>query len=236
MRIKKIFTNISNITFSASSVSFYLIINGGSTVFLLISIISIFINKLSINIPDENLKNIIDSLISYNKNYTFSIILFITSVYSTSTLFKSYLKGTEIITNTKYINNKRISSILFSLLLPIIFIIMLLIFILLRIINLLSVLLIYVLLYFLFQYILQGFALRNINIKILYRGIIISFLFSFSFSLFFIIFLNYFSFKEIYGVFSLIISFIFFLYINIIGLYLGIYYNWKKIEECNYHI
>ena len=105
MRIKKIFTNISNITFSASSVSFYLIINGGSTVFLLISIISIFINKLSINIPDENLKNIIDSLISYNKNYTFSIILFITSVYSTSTLFKSYLKGTEIITNTKYINN-----------------------------------------------------------------------------------------------------------------------------------
>lgn len=234
--LKKIFTNISNITFSSASLSFYLIINGGSTIFLLISILSLFINKFSINIPDKNLNNIISFLISYNNNYTLSLIFLITSIYSTSTLFKAYLKGAELITNTKYVYNKRIISLLFSLLLPIIFILMLLIFILLKIINLISVLIIYILLYFLFQFILQGFALKSINIKILYKGIIISFLFSFIFSLSFIIYLHYFSFKEIYGIFSLLISFIFFLYMNIVGLYLGIYYNWKKLEECNYYI
>ena len=229
-------SNISNLTFSSAAFSFYLIINGGSTVFLLINILSLFINKFSIKIPNTILNNIYYSLVSYNKNYTFSIIILCTSIYSTSTLFMSYLKGVELITNSKYIYNKRIISIIFSLLLPFIFIIMLLIFILLKIINIISVLIIYILLYFIFQFILQGFALKSISIKFLYKGIIISFLFSFIFSLSFLIFLNYFSFKEIYGIFSLIISFIFFLYMNIFGLYLGIYYNWKKIEEFNYYI
>ena len=177
MNIKKIFINISNLTFSSAAFSFYLIINGGSTVFLLINILSLFINKFSIKIPNTILNNIYYSLVSYNKNYTFSIIILCTSIYSTSTLFMSYLKGVELITNSKYIYNKRIISIIFSLLLPFIFIIMLLIFILLKIINIISVLIIYILLYFIFQFILQGFALKSISIKFLYKGIIISFLF-----------------------------------------------------------
>ena len=35
---------------------------------------------------------------------------------------------------------------------------------------------------------------------------------------------------------SISIGFIFYLYINIIGLYLGIYYNWKNIVDSNYYI
>ena len=97
-------------------------------------------------------------------------------------------------------------------------------------------LIIYIILYLLFQYILQGFALKTINTKLLYKGILFSLLFTIIFSFSFIIYLDNFKFKEIYGIFSILVGFIFYLYINIIGLYLGIYYNWKNIVDSNYFI
>lgn len=234
MKLRSFLLLLSNISLSAAAVCFFLIINGGSAIFLLISILSKIID---INIiPNSSLKDIFLYLSTFNINLSSSIIAIITSIYSTSTLFKFYLKGVELITKNPYSKNKRIISIIFSLFLPVIFLILILLFILLASIDLFSILVIYILLYLLFQYILQGFALKTINIKALYKGIIFSFLFTIIFSISFIIYLENFKFKEIYGIFSILIWFIFYLYINIIGLYLGIYCNWKNIVDSNYYI
>ncbi len=234
MKLRRLFILLSNISLASAAVCFFLIINGGSTIFLLITILSRIIN---INIiPDSTLKDIFIFLSSFNINLSSSIIAIITSIYSTSTLFKFYLKGVELITNKPYFKNKRLISIIFSIFLPFIFLILMILFILLDSINLLSMLIIYIILYLLFQYILQGFALKTINTKLLYKGILFSLLFTIIFSFSFIIYLDNFKFKEIYGIFSILIGFILYLYINIIGLYLGIYYNWKNIVDSNYFI
>ena len=234
MKLRNFFILLSNISLASAAVCFFLIINGGSTIFLLITILS---KSININIiPNSTLKDIFLYLSSFNIDLSSSIIAIITSIYSTSTLFKFYLKGVELITNNPYSKNKRLISIIFSMFLPLIFLILMILFILLASINLVSILIIYILLYLLFQYILQSFALKNIKLKALYKGILFSFLFTIIFSVSFIIYLDNFKFKEIYGIFSVLICFIFYIYINIIGLYLGIYYNWKNIVDSNYYI
>lgn len=97
----------------AGAIAFFLVINGGSLLYLMITIANLF----NINIDFGN--NVLgEAIIEISKNtgYTSSIIFFLTSIYSASTLFFHLIKTGEMIyeeVNSRFNLLKRFIAIIF---------------------------------------------------------------------------------------------------------------------------
>ena len=97
----------------AGAVAFFLIINGGSLLYLMITIANLF--NISIDFGNNILGEAIIE-ISKNASYTSSLIFFATSIYSASTLFFHLIKIGEMIyeeVNTRFNLIKRFIAIIF---------------------------------------------------------------------------------------------------------------------------
>lgn len=218
----------------SGALCFFLLLNGGSFFFLLISLSNyLFIDIVPYieKILTENAsKDVIMYLLKHNAGLPISIFLLLTSLYSSSSLYYHYLNVIEIITSIpiKYNLSKRLLSLLIvpiSLLLFII-IISLIYF------STMSSLFYIVLSFFVFLiiYLLNMISLKQ-NFKRIIKGSVFSFIYILIFTIMFILFVKInTSFKEVYGIFSIIIILFFYLYSVTIGLMLGIYMNWKNIE------
>jgi membrane protein len=97
----------------AGAIAFFLVINGGSLLYLMITIANLF----NINIDFGN--NVLgEAIIEISKNtgYTSSIIFFLTSIYSASTLFFHMIKTGEMVyeeLNTRFNLLKRLIAVIF---------------------------------------------------------------------------------------------------------------------------
>lgn len=224
----------------SGALCFFILVNGGSYLFLFVSIIGIFSKQFIINnviysdfinlLPDY-LKGIFVYLIDHNASIPISLFLFLSSIYSSSSLYYHFLQISEIITKrtASFKFSKRVQAIIFV---PIVLIFIYFSIALISYIysfNFIYSYLFIVIFLLLILYFLNFLALKRF--KRLYKGIIFSFFYELLFTIGFIIFLRYFnSFKVVYGFFSFFIIFLFYLYISIIGIFLGIYINFKNLE------
>ncbi len=234
------FIKEANFSTLSGSLCFFLIMNGGAYIFLFASITGYFINyselinRLNIN---TDVKNLLIYLFSNASNMRVNIFLIIFSIYSSSSLYYHFLSVCQILLDRKidYKFNKRISSIIISLLLMLIISssIIILSFLPLFFSNrLIYSYIIFILFIILFIYIANVIALQSFSFKKLKKGFLFSFLYVIVFSIGFVIFITLFSnFKAIYGCFSALIIFLFYLYMIINGILIGIRLNWKNIEE-----
>lgn len=225
----------------ASSLAFFVFLNGGSYLFLFVTLSSYLplniINIIENGLMDGDVKDLIMYLLNYNSNINYSLFLIITSLYSSSSLYYHYMNICEIFTKriSKASLGKRAKALITTpiILLSFILAIMGLVFInliKLSIINIISKIVL-VLIILLITYFLNFLALGDIKIKKNYKGVIFSFLYFLIFTILFIIYLNMFSnFKIVYGILSFFIILMFYIYILCIGLLLGVYINCKNLD------
>jgi len=242
-RITKIYHLVvgTKIPTLSGALCFFILLNGGSYLFLFVSLFSYFplnvMDVLNSYIVDGLLKEILIYLFEHHSNLSSSIILLATSIYSSSSLYYHFLEACELITKQPVDNRfgKRIQAlILVPLMLLLVFIITIGIYIL-RITLGNAIYILMLLIILLFIYLLNRIALRGYSIKKLTKGVLFSFLYIIIFSGLFLVYLNIFSnFKIVYGILSFFIVFLFYLYIAIIGILVGIYLNCKNIEVSNF--
>lgn len=242
-RIKRIYHFVvdSKIPTLSGALCFFLLLNGGSYLFLLVSFSSYFLVDLipyvEQNMMDGIVKEILIYLFHHQSNLSISIILLATSLYSSSSLYYHFMHICEIITKKPldFVISKRIQAIILAPILIFLFLALLILLLIAerRIGGYIYIL--YFILLILFIYIFNKIALRSYTIGGLYKGIIFSSIYCISFTLLFIVYLKIFSsFKVVYGVLSFLIIFLFYLYSITIGLFLGIYMNCKNLEVWNY--
>jgi len=224
----------------SGALCFFLIMNGGAYIFLFVSLTGYFINygdiinSLAINI---DVKNMLIYLIHNASNMPNNIFLVLFSIYSSSSLYYHFLSSCIILTENKidYKYNRRIGAVILSLMF-IFFIFVVIIILSIFLIFFKNIwgysLLISIAILLLILYSANSIAFSTFSIKLLKKGIIFSFLYIIIFSLGFYVFIQIFTnFKAIYGYFSAIIIFLFYLYMIVNGLLIGIRINWKNIEE-----
>lgn len=242
-QVKRIyhFISSSKILIYSASLSFFIILNGGSFIFLLVNLFS-FIKGYLIDIINTYLitnkaKELLIYLINHNSNIGYSIFLVLTSIYSSSSLYYNFINIINLLTNNISHNNinKRIKAILITPLTMLIIIIFVLILVFVNMLNIKYIsfisnilIIIYTLtiIYF-FNYI----ALGTYNLKSIYKGVIFTFLYFIIFTYLFIVYLKLFSnFKIVYGILSFLVILMFYVYNISISLLFGIYINCKKLE------
>ena len=97
----------------SGAVAFFLIINGGSILFLTISVGNLF--NISFDIDNDVINNVVETIIA-NATYSSSFFFIITSIYSASSLFFHLIKTGEIIyeeVNNRFNMLKRFIAIIF---------------------------------------------------------------------------------------------------------------------------
>lgn len=241
--IRKIYHLIVDIKIPTLSggLCFFILINGGSYLFLFVSLFAYFpidfMDIINTYLKDGVFKEIIVYLFLHNANLSTSLFLLGTSVYSSSSLYYHFMHSCELITKQPIDNriSKRIQAlILVPLMLVLIFTLTISIYLLFLIAgNITYVLLIPIL--FIFLLFLNKLALRGYSFNRIYRGVVFSFLYIVIFTILFIAYLMLYSnFKIVYGILSFFIVFLFYLYIVIIGVLIGIYINCKNLEVFNF--
>lgn len=226
----------SKITTLAGSLCFFLLLNGGSYIFLIVSITSFIIDyETIINslLNDGLIKDLLVYLFKHSSSIQFNIILILTSIYSSSSLYYHFIQAGEVITDYKidYKYSKRIISVILA------FIVIFILFVLSILISILPFLfsnrlilyLIAITLFILIIYILNKLILKT-SFKNIKFGLLFTVIYSCIFTFGFVIYLSFFSFKIVYGYLAVIIIFLFYLYVIMIGILLGIKLNWKKVE------
>ncbi len=221
----------------AGSLCFFILLNGGSYLFLFVSLSSYFfidfIPVLKQNLAEGLFKDIILYLFEHNSNLSISIFLFGSSIYSSSSLYYHFMHICELLTKRSVDGriSKRVQSLL---LVPSVLILSFLMIILLSFLHLYIGYFSYLfLLLFLFLCILflNKLILKDYTFKRIRKGVIFSFLYIILFSIFFLIYLKLFSnFKIVYGILSFFIIFMFYIYCITIGILIGIYMNCKNLE------
>lgn len=220
---------------------FFILINGGSYLFLFVSLFSYFpidvLDIINTYLKDGIFKEIIVYLFLHNANLSTSLFLLATSIYSSSSLYYHFMHSCELITKKPIDNRigKRIQSlILVPLMLLLVFILTISIYMLFLMVGSITYILLIPVL-FLFLLFLNRIALRGYSLKRIYKGALFSFLYIVIFTVLFIIYLMLYSdFKIVYGILSFFIVFLFYLYIVIIGVLIGIYINCKNLEVFNF--
>ncbi len=225
----------------AGSLSFFLILNGGSFLFLYIIISSVLpysFNEFFLDqIEEGKFKEFVTYFFNYQNSLPYSIFLIATSIYSASSLYYHWLHITEMVRQEKssFSLSKRISAViltvLFLLLVHLITFISTLLM--LRFSSMYLVILAFTFL-FLFLFIIYTanvVAFQDFHLKRIYKGVLFSFFYYLFFSIGFFIYLRLFSnFKIVYGVLSFFIIIFFYIYISCIGMILGIYLNCKNLD------
>lgn len=225
----------------AGSLSFFLVLNGGSFLFLYIvlsnylphSFLDLFLNQLE----EGDFKKVVEYFFNYQDRLPYSIFLIFSSVFSSSSLYYHLMHISELISGKHF--DLSISRRLLAIILTLIFLLL---------IHLITISSTYLTLIFknISNYILWGTifliftivifvinftALRTIKISEVYKGSIFSIVYFIIFTIGFIIYLNTFSnFKVVYGFFSFIVILMFYLYSLSIGLIIGIDINCQKID------
>ncbi len=241
--IKKIYHFVvdAKIPTLSGSICFFLLLNGGSYLFLFVSLSSYFFIDLfpylETHLEPSLFKDIVLYLFEHNSNLSISIFLLISSIYSSSSLYYHFMHVCEVITKQPVDDRfgKRIQALV---LVPVVLFLLFLSLGLLSIVQMLLgniTYLFFILISFLFIFLLNKIALRRYPFQRLKKGIIFSFLYLFFFSFFFVLYLKVFSnFKIVYGLLSFIIIFLFYLYSIIIGIFIGIYINCKNLEVSSF--
>lgn len=221
----------------SGSLCFFLILNGGSYLFLFVSLFSYLpldvFEILNPYLNDGGIKDILVYLLNHHSSLSSSIFLLISSIYSSSSLYYHFLEACELITKQpfKATFGKRIQAlILVPIMLVILLALLLVIYFLIQVLGYYIYILLFVFMYLIIL-LLNKIALRIYPLKRLLKGTTFSFIYILIFSISFIFYLNIFSnFKIVYGYLSFFIILLFYLYVNIIGIFLGIYINCKNLE------
>lgn len=239
------FINKANFSTLAGSLSFYIIVNIGS-LFFLVYILSSYLQEdfllymfetLGLNEGEEIVEFFYSNAIGINS--TSHIWLFITSIWSSSTLFFHLLNIGELIFVKKkrpFKFFKRITAIIMVFVVLLIFVsAYLILFFLVYTLKesiIISGIMLYVILPIITIYIINFVAIpRKLILKKDYKGILLSYVYCLVVVIGFQIFLSLFSnFKAIYGILSLLISIMFLIYLVSQGLIIGMIYNYR-----NYH-
>lgn len=240
MIIKKIYHLLveSKIITLAASFAFFLCLNGGSYLFLFITLSNYlpfdFRSLTILNVEEGLTKEILLYFINHNVSLPYSIFLIITSIYSSSSLYYHFIHISDVLID-KNRSNKRLKSIsIMVLFLTIASIILSINSVFLSynysvyktIISLSFIIVITLLIYT-----LNVVGLNSLNIRTSYKGIIFSYVYFILLTILFMIYIKVFSnIKIIYGIFSFIIIFMLYIYLISIGLLIGIYINGKNIE------
>lgn len=229
--IKKSYSTLSG------AIAFFLIINGGSIAYLMLFIS----NLLEIDLPVTN-QYIVSFLNTVEKNvntksYLYTIFFICTSIYGASSLFFHLLKTGELIyeeTNGKFSIIKRITAIIF--LAAIIFIVEICFVLLVLSKSVLSNIFLRLIRYLLFVLIPLLIVIcinffitpHEVKIKEIFKGSVITtiswYVLTFIFTNYIRVFTNY---KAIYGVLTLFIVFMIWVYLIAQGLVIGIIINEK---------
>lgn len=239
--IKRIYHLIvdAKIPTMAGALAFFLFVNGGSYLFLFVTLsmylpfdLNIIINE---GISDGLLRDFLLYLVNHSANLNYSIFLILTSIYSSSSLYYHFMHIGEQLSKTpqEHKISKRVRALalvfLFLVLISLIIISMSLIGSLLsipyRTVLIISIIgILFIMLY------IGNVLIFHTNKKII-KGVLFSLAYVVIFTILFVVYLSYFSnLKVVYGVFSSIIVFMFYIYILCIGVLLGIYVNSKNLD------
>ena len=229
--IKKNYSTLSG------AIAFFLIINGGSIAYLLLFVS----NLLEIDLPISN-QYVLSFLNTIERNvdsrsYLYTIFFVFTSIYGASSLFFHLLKTGEMIyeeTNGKFTIVKRLTAIIF--LAAVIFIVEICFVVLVLSKNVLSNIFLKIIRYILFALIPLVIVIcinffitpHEVKVKDILKGSIVTtvswYILTFAFTTYVRVFTNY---KAIYGVLTLFIIFMIWLYLIAQGLVVGIIINEK---------
>lgn len=232
----------TNLTTIAGSISFFIILNCGSLFFLISSLLKLF----NLNIYEYTIKQ--NDMFSYFLNFfsnnvlylnVSNIILTFTSLWSSSSLFYHIIQAGEVIYNKKR-NNGILYKRGFSIVLVFLFIILIVITIMLIIlgyyfITLIKNKLLYTFISTLLMFIIPSFIIiffllfvppLSIKVKEISIGYLFTItswvVFTYLFKLYLKLFTN---FKALYGILTLLVIFMLYLYILIICLMIGMIIN-----------
>lgn len=238
-----------NYTTLAGSIAFFFIINGGALIFLISLIFNLFNLRFTAYFPSTNpfvnelLLYVDNNSLSYFKTYSF--ILIVTSIWSSSTLFYHLLKSGELIyekKRKKYPFFIRILSVLFVAIFLVIILSSIIILILGNLIlahlnnNLLSILIKIFMLLIVPSIAIFFFLIFVPPVKLKFKNVYKGALFTLSFwivsTLLFQIYLNIFNnFKAIYGALTFVIIGMIYIYLLAIGLVIGLVINLLTIVK-----
>ena len=217
--IKRIYHLIvdAKIPTMAGALAFFLFVNGGSYLFLFVTLsmylpfdLNIIINE---GISDGLLRDFLLYLVNHSANLNYSIFLIITSIYSSSSLYYHFMHIGEQLSKTpqEHKISKRVRALA-------------LVFLFLVLISLIIIAMLFIMLY------IGNVLIFHTNKKIM-KGVLFSLAYVVLFTILFVVYLSYFSnLKVVYGVFSSLIVFMFYIYILCIGVLLGIYVNSKNLD------
>lgn len=228
----------------SGAVAFFLVINGGSLLYLMIAIGNLL--NIKIDFGDNILTDAINTVAS-NTGYTSSLFFFLTSIYSASTLFFHLIKTGEIIyeeVNSRFNLIKRFIAVIF--LCAFVFIIETFLLILLLSKSIFNNFLWNIFRYIGFSIVAYSVALciiffitpHRVRYHEIKRGALLAtilwFLITIVFSLFLNIVTNY---KAIYGALTFYVVFMIWIYLLAQGLICGVIYNYYhhlKIDSLLY--
>ena len=233
--------NDKKISTLAGSLTFFLVLNGGSFLFLYIvlsnylphSFLDLFLKELK----ESDFKDFVKYFFSYQDNLSYSLFLIGSSIFSSSSLYYHLIQISTILGCGKL--NVSVSKRLLAIVLTLLFLIIL------HVITIFStyVMLIfknisnYILWFTLFIIfsvviiVINLTALHTIKISNVYKGAIFSIIYFIIFTFGFIIYVSTFSnFKVVYGFFSFFVILMFYLYVLAIGLIIGIDINCQKLD------
>ena len=223
----------------AGSFAFFLLLNGGSFLFLFIVLSNYlpydFRSLIILNLEEGALKEVLLYFIKHNSSLSYSIFLVITSTYSASSFYYHFMHISENLVLKNKNDNKRIKAITFviislvsiSLILSITTVFLSYNYHVYKTIITLSLIVIVLI----FIYILNIMGLNTMKLKKIYKGIIFSYSYLLLVTILFLTYIKVFSnFKIIYGLFSFLVIFIFYIYLISIGLLIGILINGKNID------
>lgn len=225
----------------AGSLTFFLVLNGGSFLFLYTilsnylphSFIELFINELE----EGDFKDFIGYFFNHQDSLPYSLFLIGSSVFSSSSLYYHLIHISELI-GVKTISlsiSKRLLAIILTLLFLIgIHIITISSAYLMITFKDISNYILWLTLFVIFNiiiFVINFTVIKTYKIKEIYKGSIFSIVYFIIFTIGFIFYVNTFSnFKIVYGFFSFIVIFMFYLYSLSIGVIIGIYINCKKLD------
>ncbi len=223
----------------ASAIAFNIILNGGSILFLYLIVSKYFDNSyltgLINSLEDSKLKEVITYFIDYQNNIRYSFFLILTSIYSSSSLYYHFVNITELLIKRpcKVGISRRIGSIFLTTLFLIgLNVIVIFMVKLVRGIGIrmdIAFILLMVIIVSIVLFIINIVAIKEFNIKKIYKGYLFSLIYSIIFSIGFIAYIRMFSnFKIIYGVLSFVFVFCFYIYSICIGFLIGICINNKN--------
>lgn len=252
-RIFNLYMKISDKSYStlAGSIAFFLIINGGSVVCLVVNICNnmgydVF-NYLDTSYLPTQLSTIIDIMYVDSRVNNYSIFFSITSIISGSTLFYHLIKTNELIygikkNNQNFIN--RIISIFFVIIFLILVVTVFILFLLFNYItkgSVLNVVLKFTTMlfapFFITLFISKVITPKYNKFKEIFPGVIFATIFSFAITFLFSIYLGLFlNFKMSYGSLSFFIVFMVWIYLLSQGLIIGFILNYyKSLNNRNIH-